>query len=135
MVRGTKYFGREFWEKNLYCTFAPSTTSVLVLQWRQLLEQLGFIVHDDKTLKAVAERSGFREALLGAIEFTGKPILITQAERWPLTMLSTFNMHGPNPVIFNARHCSLVVLFGVGKSIINFGFRIFPKTKVFNSSE
>ncbi|MGC6511008.1 MAG: hypothetical protein ACON4U_21510 [Myxococcota bacterium] len=101
------FWQRAFGEKTSVLHLVPPPPHLsLSLQWRQLLEQLGFIVHDDKTLKVVAERSGFREALLGAIESTEKPILITQAERWPLTMLSdlqyawTKSSHIQRPALF-----------------------------------
>lgn len=84
-----QFWRRTFANKSSVFHLSPPPPHLsLSLQWRQLLEQFGFIVHDDKTLKVVAERSGFREALLKAIENIQTPILITQAERWPLTMLT-----------------------------------------------
>lgn len=57
-------------------------------QWRHLLQQLGVIEEASRVLKFVAERSGFREALSMGLGGLKSPILITQAERWPLSILA-----------------------------------------------
>lgn len=83
-----------FWRRALegipeVCELSPPSPHLSrTLQWRQLLEQFGFIASDEPVLKVVAERGGFRQALMHVMVAQQSPILIAQAERWPLTMLA-----------------------------------------------
>lgn len=83
-----------FWErvlgsKNKVCQLqTPSPQLSLAEQWRHLLKQLGVIEEAPKVLKFVAERSGFRSALIDALGGLENPILIRHAERWPLSILA-----------------------------------------------
>ena len=124
-----------FWQRALKTTpnvrrlLPPPPHFSLPLQWRQLLAQFGLIVQDDPVLKVVAERGGFRQALIQAIEGIEDPILISQAERWPLTMLSDIQLRGRIVPKQNAQPYLWGGHLEEEKWITNFGFRIFLPQK------
>ena len=84
----------EFWKQTLNGMGAtlilrgPAPQLSLNESWMKVLQDLGHVTDSQTVLKFIAERSGFRTALKESIEeLQVNVVLISNAERWPLTIL------------------------------------------------